>query len=50
MEFAFTPEQKQLRHEVQAFIAEHLSEELKAELKDDARGSGPHGEAFFQPR
>ncbi len=47
MEFEFTPEQKQLRREVQAFIAEHMTEALRAELKDDARGSGPEGEAFF---
>ncbi len=47
MDFEFTPKQKQLRREVQAFIAEHMTDALKAELKDDARGSGPEGEAFF---
>lgn len=47
MEFEFTPEQKQLRREVQAFIAENMTDELRAELKHDARGSGPAGDAFF---
>lgn len=48
MDFQFTPEQKTLRHEVQAFIAEHMTEDLRLELKDDARGSGPAGETFFE--
>ena len=48
MDFEFSPQQKQLRRDVQAFIAENLTAELQAELRDDARGSGPHGEAFFQ--
>ena len=48
MEFEFTPEQKQLRRDVQAFIAENMTETLRAELKDDARGSGPEGDAFFE--
>ncbi len=48
MDFQFTPEQIQLRHDVQAFIAEHLTDELKAELKEEGRGTGPHGEAFFE--
>ena len=47
MDFTFTPEQLALRAEVQAFIAEHMTEGLRAELKDDARGSGPEGDAFF---
>ena len=47
MDFEFTAEQKALRREVQAFIAEHMTEGLRAELKDDARGSGEEGEAFF---
>lgn len=48
MEFEFTPHQKQLRREVQAFIAENMTDTLRAELKDDARGSGPEGDAFFE--
>lgn len=48
MEFEFTPHQKQLRREVQAFIAENMTDALRAELKDDARGSGPEGDAFFE--
>ena len=48
MEFEFTPEQKQLRREVQAFIAENMTDTLRAELKDDARGSGAEGDAFFE--
>ena len=47
MEFEFTPEQKQLRREVQAFIAENMTDALRNELKHDARGSGPAGDAFF---
>lgn len=47
MEFEFTPQQKQLRSEVQAFIAENMTDTLRAELKDDARGSGSEGDAFF---
>ena len=48
MNFEFTPQQKQLRRDVQAFIAENMTEALRAELKDDARGSGPEGDAFFE--
>jgi 3-oxocholest-4-en-26-oyl-CoA dehydrogenase alpha subunit len=48
MDFEFTSQQKHLRREVQAFIAEHMTPELRAELEDDARASGPLGEAFFQ--
>ncbi len=48
MEFEFTPQQKQLRREVQAFIAENMTDTLRAELKDDARGSGLEGDAFFE--
>ena len=48
MEFEFTPAQKRLRQEVQAFIAEHMTDTLRAELKEDARGSGPEGDAFFE--
>ncbi len=48
MEFEFTPQQKQLRRDVQAFIAENMTDTLRAELKDDARGSGSEGDAFFE--
>ena len=48
MEFEFTPQQKQLRLDVQAFIAENMTDVLRAELKHDARGSGPEGDAFFK--
>ena len=48
MEFVFTPEQEQLRAEVRAFIAEHMSDALKAELSRESRGTGPLAEAFFQ--
>ena len=48
MDFTFTPAQEQLRREVQDFIAANLTDALRAELEDDARGSGPHGEVFFQ--
>jgi alkylation response protein AidB-like acyl-CoA dehydrogenase len=48
MDFSFTPQQEQLRRDVQEFIAANMTDELRAELEDDARGSGPHGEVFFQ--
>ncbi len=47
MQFEWTPAQQKLRAEVQAFIAEHMTDTLRAELKHDARGSGPEGDAFF---
>jgi alkylation response protein AidB-like acyl-CoA dehydrogenase len=48
MDFVFTPQQEQLRRDVQQFIAANMTDELRAELEDDARGSGPQGEVFFQ--
>jgi alkylation response protein AidB-like acyl-CoA dehydrogenase len=48
MEFTFTNEELQLRAEVQEFIAENLSDELREELKQEGRGTGPLAEDFFQ--
>ncbi len=47
MEFTFTPQQQQLRRDVQAFIAENMTDALRAELNDDARGAGPESATFF---
>ena len=48
MEFTFTNEELQLRAEVQEFIAENLTDELRQELKEEGRGTGPLAEEFFQ--
>jgi 3-oxocholest-4-en-26-oyl-CoA dehydrogenase alpha subunit len=47
MDFSFTPAELKLREEVQAFIRENLTEELKAELKKDGRSTGPLANEFF---
>ncbi len=48
MEFLFSPQQQELRREVQAFIEEHVTEALREELRQESRGMGPHAEALFQ--
>jgi hypothetical protein len=40
MDFSFTPDEEQLRLDVQAFIGEHLTEALTQELRVESRGSG----------
>ena len=40
MEFGYTPEQQALRHEVRAFIAENLTDDVKAEMADLSEGFG----------
>ncbi len=50
MEFVFTPEQEVLRHEIQEFLAEHLTPEVMAEndTADVVRERGPHTRALYQ--
>jgi len=56
MEFGYTAEQEALRREVQAFIAEHLTDDVKAEMPElnEGFGVGPgrsgaeHVNAFFK--
>src|SRR5690606_4452225 len=43
MDFAFSPEQEALRREVLAFIAEHMTPEVVAEIDAQAEGSTEPG-------
>ena len=40
MDFGFTPEQEALRREVRAFIAEHMTPEVLAEMEGLSEGFG----------
>lgn len=40
MEFGFTPEQEALRRDVRAFIAEHMTAAVRAEMEDMSEGFG----------
>ena len=40
MEFAYTPEQEALRRDVRAFIAEHMTAEVRAEINEHDDGFG----------
>ncbi len=50
MNFAFSDEEEALRCAVQAFIKEHLTDEVRSELKDahDGKGKGPRLRAIIQ--
>ncbi len=48
MDFAFSPEQEQLRQEVRDFIAENVTEAVRAEV-EDAMDEG-HGEEYMKLR
>jgi len=56
MDFGFTPEQEALRRQVRAFIAEHLTPEVLAEMEglnegfgvSRSPGRGPHLDEFFR--
>ena len=50
MDFAFSEDELRLKREVQAFIEEHMTAEIRAELADAELGvpNGPHSRAFFQ--
>ena len=49
MEFAYTEQEERLRRDVQAFIAEHFTADVRAELEESDLGLqlGPHGKALF---
>jgi alkylation response protein AidB-like acyl-CoA dehydrogenase len=49
MEFAYAKDEERLRKEVQTFIAEHLTQAVRAELEESDLGLhlGPHSKAFF---
>ena len=50
MDFAFTEDEERLRAEIKAFIARHLTPEVKAELiaEREGHGRGPLAAAFFR--
>ncbi|MBI5908908.1 MAG: acyl-CoA dehydrogenase family protein [Betaproteobacteria bacterium] len=50
MDFAFTEDEERLRAEIQAFIARHLTPEVKAQLiaEREGHGRGPLAAAFFR--
>lgn len=41
MDFRFTPEQEQFREEIRGFLAQHLSDELRAEIAASGHTPGP---------
>jgi alkylation response protein AidB-like acyl-CoA dehydrogenase len=50
VDFAFNDEQRELRAQVQAFIAENITDVIRSELTDahDGKGKGPHLRALYE--
>ena len=48
MDFRFTPEQEQFREEIREFLAQHLSDELRAEIASSGHTPGPLGKQFLR--
>ena len=48
MDFRYTPEQERFRVQIRAFLAEHVSEELRHEIATSGHSPGPLGKAFLR--
>ena len=48
MDFRFTPEQEQFREQIRGFLAQHLSDELRAEIAASGHTPGPLGKQFLR--